>query len=318
MTGSNIWDQVLARIETKVNRHSFYTWFKPTSFVSDRDGSILVRVPNALFRDWLTKHYAAVIDEALAEVQRPGAPVSFVTEDVPAPLPEPAPQPEPDADEPRKPISGILSPRYSFDTFIVGSSNQFAHAACRAVAEAPSRSYNPLFIYGGVGLGKTHLMHAIGHYVATHLTNLKLTYISSERFMNEMINAVRYDRISTSASAIAASTSCSSTTCSSSREGRHADRVLPHVQRALRLAEADRHQLRLSAARDSAAGGTAAIALRMGADRRHPAARPRDEDRDPEAQGGDRRAFRFPTTWRSTSPARSSRTSASSRDRSSG
>ena len=90
---------------------------------------------------------------------------------------------------------GSLAPRYSFDAFIVGPSNQFAHAACRAVAEAPSRSYNPLFIYGGVGLGKTHLMHAIGHYVLTHLTSLKLTYISSERFMNEMINAVRYDRI---------------------------------------------------------------------------------------------------------------------------
>jgi chromosomal replication initiator protein len=88
-----------------------------------------------------------------------------------------------------------LNPRYTFDTFIVGSSNQFAHAACRAVAEAPSRSYNPLFIYGAVGLGKTHLMHAVGHYVLRHDRNLKLTYISSERFMNEMINAVRYDRL---------------------------------------------------------------------------------------------------------------------------
>src|SRR5262245_46706505 len=190
MTGSNIWDQVLARVETKVNRHSFYTWFKPTAFVSDRDGSIRIRVPNALFRDWLTKHYAAVIDEALAEVQRAGAPVTFVTDDMP---PAPEPPPEPELEEPAAADLGILSPRYSFDTFIVGPSNQFAHAACRAVAEAPSRSYNPLFIYGGVGLGKTHLMHAIGHYVATHLTNLKLTYISSERFMNEMINAVRYD-----------------------------------------------------------------------------------------------------------------------------
>src|SRR5215510_3061785 len=195
MTGSNIWDQVLARVETKVNRHSFYTWFKPTAFVSDRDGSIRVRVPNALFRDWLTKHYAAVIDEALAEVQRPGAPVAFVTDDLAEPAPEPIPLPEPEFDDSSQADLGILSPRYSFDTFIVGPSNQFAHAACRAVAEAPSRSYNPLFIYGGVGLGKTHLMHAIGHYVATHLTNLKLTYISSERFMNEMINAVRYDRI---------------------------------------------------------------------------------------------------------------------------
>ena len=200
MSGLNIWDQVLSRIETKVNRHSFYTWFKPTAFVADRDGSIRVRVPNALFRDWLTKHYSAVIDEALAEVQRPGAPVSFVTDDgvaavveeaaAPPELTTPATDEEADGDD-----LGILSPRYSFDTFIVGTSNQFAHAACRAVAEAPSRSYNPLFIYGGVGLGKTHLMHAIGHYVATHLKNLKLTYISSERFMNEMINAVRYDRI---------------------------------------------------------------------------------------------------------------------------
>jgi chromosomal replication initiator protein len=197
MTGSNIWDQVLARVETKVNRHSFYTWFKPTAFVADREGAIRVRVPNALFRDWLTKHYAVVIEEALTEVQRPGAPVVFVTEDLGAPLvPEiPVPEPEVIEEEPIADDLGILSPRYSFDTFIVGSSNQFAHAACRAVAEAPSRSYNPLYIYGGVGLGKTHLMHAIGHYVVTHLKNLKLTYISSERFMNEMINAVRYDRI---------------------------------------------------------------------------------------------------------------------------
>ena len=92
-------------------------------------------------------------------------------------------------------IPGGLNPRYTFDTFIVGPSNQFAHAACRAVAEAPSRSYNPLFIYGGVGLGKTHLMHAIGHYVLQHNRTLTLTYISSERFMNEMINAVRFDRV---------------------------------------------------------------------------------------------------------------------------
>ncbi len=196
MTGSNIWDQVLARVETKVNRHSFYTWFKPTIFVADLDGTIRVRVPNALFRDWLTKHYAAVIEEALGEVQRAGAPVAFVTDDAPAPIvPNVTPEPEPLDDEADAGDLGIMSPRYSFDTFIVGPSNQFAHAACRAVAEAPSRSYNPLFIYGGVGLGKTHLMHAIGHYVATHLRNLKLTYISSERFMNEMVNAIRYDRI---------------------------------------------------------------------------------------------------------------------------
>ncbi len=195
MSSTNIWDAVLARIETKVNRHSFYTWFKPTAFVSDDHGGIRVRVPNTLFRDWLTKHYSAVLAEALREVERPDSPIEFVTEGTPlAPLPVPVVDATPPAEEPETP-PGSLAPRYSFDTFIVGPSNQFAHAACRAVAEAPSRSYNPLFIYGGVGLGKTHLMHAIGHYVLTHLHNLKLTYISSERFMNEMINAVRYDRI---------------------------------------------------------------------------------------------------------------------------
>ena len=187
----------------KVNRHSFYTWFKPTSFVAD-DGAVLkVRVPNTLFRDWLTKHYSSVLEEALAEVDRKEARVSFVTDEgmavsAAAPPPDDPPSVEVVPDPPKQPEdnqAGGLAPRYSFDTFIVGSSNQFAHAACRAVAEAPSRSYNPLFIYGGVGLGKTHLMHAIGHYVLNHLNSLKLTYISSERFMNEMINAVRYDRI---------------------------------------------------------------------------------------------------------------------------
>jgi chromosomal replication initiator protein len=196
MTGTNLWDQVLSRIETKVNRHSFYTWFKPTAYVDERDEAVRVRVPNALFRDWLTKHYSAVIQEALAELNHPTTAVSYVTDEAPAVVP-----PEPPAVALPEPIEeaveegGALSARYSFDTFVVGPSNQFAHAACRAVAEAPSRSYNPLFIYGGVGLGKTHLMHAIGHYLVNHLKNLKLTYISSERFMNEMINAVRYDRV---------------------------------------------------------------------------------------------------------------------------
>ena len=203
----NVWEQVLARVETKVNRHSFYTWFKPTSFVAEDDRAITVKVPNALFKNWLTKHYSAVLGEALGEVNKGNLTLTFVTDAlgdavvlplspdevatfettapvlVAPPLPGPPPGP------------AGLNPRYKFESFIVGSSNQFAHAACRAVAEAPSRSYNPLYIYGGVGLGKTHLMHAIGQWVLAHDPNLKLTYISSERFMNEMINAVRYDRV---------------------------------------------------------------------------------------------------------------------------
>jgi chromosomal replication initiator protein len=195
----NLWEQVLARVETKVNRHSFYTWFKPTGFIADDPAAVTVRVPNALFKDWLTKHYSGVISEALVEVRREGLAVNFVADDQ-ADAPALPPGAEAtvvlDAGPPvATPGPAGLNPRYTFDTFIVGSSNQFAHAASRAVAEAPSRSYNPLFIYGGVGLGKTHLMHAIGQYVLRNDHTLKLTYISSERFMNEMINAVRYDRV---------------------------------------------------------------------------------------------------------------------------
>ena len=197
----NLWDEVLARIETKVNRHSFYTWFKPTTFVAEDPKAVTVRVPSMLFKDWLTKHYSGVINEAMSELKKANLDVNFVAEGQADTIPIALSPDEAATLESVPPPAAIapgpagLNPRYTFDTFIVGSSNQFANAACRAVAEAPSRSYNPLFIYGGVGLGKTHLMHAVGHYVLQHDRNLKLTYISSERFMNEMINAVRYDRV---------------------------------------------------------------------------------------------------------------------------
>jgi chromosomal replication initiator protein len=200
----NTWDQILSRIETKVGRHAFYSWFKPTTLVAEDAASLTIRIPNPLFKDWLTKHYSGVISEAMTEVHRPNLALLFVADEQADPA---AIQLSADEaavfDNDAAPMGPValapgaagLNPRYTFDTFIVGSSNQFAHAACRAVAEAPSRSYNPLFIYGGVGLGKTHLMHAVGQYVLLHDRNLKLTYISSERFMNEMINAVRYDRV---------------------------------------------------------------------------------------------------------------------------
>ena len=195
----NVWDQILSRVETKVNRHSFYTWFKPTSFIGEDGSAITVRVPNGLFKDWLTKHYSGVISEALGEVRKGGLAVNFVAEPAGDPAGISLSADEAATVDRAVPVTtpgpAGLNPRYTFDTFIVGPSNQFAHAASRAVAEAPSRSYNPLFIYGGVGLGKTHLMHAIGQYVLQHDRNMKLTYISSERFMNEMINAVRYDRV---------------------------------------------------------------------------------------------------------------------------
>ena len=174
-----------------MNRHSFYTWFKPTSFLAEDTEALTVRVPNPLFKDWLTKHYSGVIVEAMAEVKMSHLSVNFVAEPPPDAPVAVRLTPEEVALVAPTPVAATVAPgpaglnlRYTFDTFIVGTSNQFAHAACRAVAEAPSRSYNPLFIYGGVGLGKTHLMHAIGHYVLRHDRNLKLTYISAERFMN--------------------------------------------------------------------------------------------------------------------------------------
>jgi len=184
----NLWDEILAKVESKVNRHSFATWFRPTSYLSLDGSRLLVGVPNAQFREWLTKNYQGVLTEALQELGRANVHVIFEEAAESAP-PAEGTTPAPERD------SSSLNPKYTFDSFVVGSSNQFAHAAARAVAEIPSKSYNPLFIYGGVGLGKTHLMHAIGHYIQARQKRLNLLYISADRFINEMINAIRFDRL---------------------------------------------------------------------------------------------------------------------------
>jgi chromosomal replication initiator protein len=183
----NLWDDVLARVEGKINRHSFATWFRPTSYLATDGYTLRIGVPNAQFREWLSKNYRSILQEALAEVGQPLVQVVFEEN-----AEEPAAQtaaPTVDRDV------AVLNPKYTFESFVVGSSNQFAHAAARAVAEIPSKSYNPLFIYGGVGLGKTHLMHAIGHYILAREKKLNLSYISTDRFINEMINSIRFDRL---------------------------------------------------------------------------------------------------------------------------
>jgi chromosomal replication initiator protein len=187
----NLWDEVLARVESKVNRHSFATWFRPTSFLRQEGRTLRVRVPSAQFREWLARNYQSVVAEALQEVGHGDLDVAFQCE--PDQAPAPSPEGSPTDREPTTPAA--LNPKYTFESFVVGSSNQFAHAASRAVAEIPSKSYNPLYIYGGVGLGKTHLMHAIGHYIQARNRQLNLVYMSSDRFINEMINAIRFDRL---------------------------------------------------------------------------------------------------------------------------
>ena len=199
----NLWEEILQKIETKVNRHSFNTWFRPTRLLAERGQSVSVLVPNAHFRDWLNKHYSGVILESLDELHRPEIEVVFETARTDAaPADTAASNPSPASAfrvQPLTPLDATppptLNSKYRFDTFVVGTSNQFAHAAARAVAESPSRAYNPLFIYGGVGLGKTHLLHAIGHQILDQNPAVKMLYISAEKFMNELINAIRYDRI---------------------------------------------------------------------------------------------------------------------------
>jgi chromosomal replication initiator protein len=185
----NLWDEVLAKVEAKVNRHSFATWFRPTTFQALRGSSLLVQVPNTQFKDWLARNYHGIIAESLHDLGRGDVQVVFECESMPASGAEAGAEREVAAG------STALNPKYTFESFVVGSSNQFAHAAARAVAEIPSKSYNPLFLYGGVGLGKTHLMHAIGHYIQARNRHLNLVYISSDRFINEMINAIRFDRL---------------------------------------------------------------------------------------------------------------------------
>ncbi len=180
----NLWDTVLERVESKLNKHSFATWFRPTSLLQEDASLLRVRVPSPEFKEWLEKHYAGYVSEALDELGRSEVRVVFETE------------PSAGADETREPpLPSPLNPKYTFESFVVGSSNQFAHAAARAVAEIPSKSYNPLFLYGGVGLGKTHLMHAIGHYIQARNRHLRLLYVSTDRFVDEMISAVRFDRL---------------------------------------------------------------------------------------------------------------------------
>jgi chromosomal replication initiator protein len=197
----NLWERVLGKIETRVNAHSFSTWFRPTRFVSADAASLCVRVPNSWFAEWLRTNYLPLIQDALTEIERPGLSVEFLAErgDITPRAPSAAPSvatarvvsraAAPAADE----LPGWLNPRYSFEKFVVSSCNQFAHAAAMAVAEQPSRAYNPLYVYGGVGLGKTHLMQAIGNRLAAR-GGARMRYISTEQFMNELINAIRFER----------------------------------------------------------------------------------------------------------------------------
>ena len=217
----NQWVRILGALEKKINRQSFETWLKPTRYSHVAERTLYVRIPSAEFQH-VGDRYADLIAEAIDNL---GLELDSVVFQVPPPDPNAArlredggfgPQSAHSLNNPRSlrpgsmPAQGgigpeqsrfdwdsaaQLNPRYQFDSFVIGSGNQFAHAAAQAVAERPSKAYNPLFVYGGVGMGKTHLMQAIGHHVKARQPHAAISYVSGEKFTNEMINSVRYDKM---------------------------------------------------------------------------------------------------------------------------
>ena len=215
---SSLWDGVLISIRGRLKGEAFDRWFNSIHFeaIDSSRRKIRLRAPNRLVRDWVNSNYSGVVNQSLAESRLSGYSVDWVLDDEgknpttsqPIPIQSPiataastgaaavelklAPVPVTSSEAPTSGPS--LNPKYTYDSFVVGSCNQFAHAASMAVAEAPGKTYNPLYLYGGVGLGKTHLMHACGNAIKRRNPHLRLSYLSSERFMNELINAIRYDK----------------------------------------------------------------------------------------------------------------------------
>ncbi|HEU4683239.1 MAG TPA: chromosomal replication initiator protein DnaA [Nitrospira sp.] len=198
MTIATVWQEALAYIEGKVPKQVYDTWFMPVHLERIEEGTAQIAVPNKFFGDWLSQHYGPLLEEAVSNARGGGeTSVSFVVLNR---LQNKGPDPAAIAQAAKvataiKPKRGIqLNPKYTFKNFVVGAGNQFAHAACMAVAEQPAKAYNPLFIYGGVGLGKTHLLNAIANHVAER-TDLRIAYLTTEQFTNEVINSIRYDKM---------------------------------------------------------------------------------------------------------------------------
>ena len=215
---TNVWGKILHSLKGRLNQQTLDTWFSPIKFESlDNSEHVLrLRAPNQVVKDWVVSNYGNVLTESLNELRLSEYSVGWVVGKVPdwvgQPLTLDLSISDDDLDQktsastdtvsavtvsepvPLQQSEPSLSSKYTYESFVVGSCNQFAHAASLAVAEAPGRTYNPLYLYGGVGLGKTHLMHACGHAIKSRNQHLKLCYISSERFMNDLINAIRYDK----------------------------------------------------------------------------------------------------------------------------
>jgi chromosomal replication initiator protein len=191
---ASLWERLVDAASRRIPAAVVESWVRPCKLLALEGDHLRIGSPNRFSRDWLVQRYMPALQAAAAECLGGQPRISVVIEG-PADGEEGDPGLAPATYAPRPhPSVESLNPRYTFDTFVVGSGNQFAQAASQAVAELPSRAYNPLFIYGGVGLGKTHLLHAVGHQTARLFANMTVAYVSTERFTNELINAIRYDR----------------------------------------------------------------------------------------------------------------------------
>jgi chromosomal replication initiator protein len=191
-SASEIWKQAVTLLDEKIDRHNLETWILPVKPLGIDGALFTLGVPSKFFATWLDEHHAPVLQETLREITGKDFDLKFsivATDDPPLE----AVSEHPSAPAPRRTVDGTyLNTKYTFKSFVVGSSNQFSHAAALAVAENPARAYNPLFIYGGVGLGKTHIMQAIGNHVLDTKQELRVCYVSAEKFMNEMIYAIQH------------------------------------------------------------------------------------------------------------------------------
>jgi chromosomal replication initiator protein len=196
-TCETLWEDVLSALKPQMNDESYELWFKPVKPVSIDSGKLVLQVPNNFFSDWLRDHYQPLIEQLLKERAGEVLVLDFKVGGSPEMLFSPPTPPalvhstHPEV----APLDNHLNPRYTFDTFIVGHSNRFAQAASQAVSKDPGKAYNPLFLYGGVGLGKTHLMHAIGHLVCKANPKARVLYTTSEKFINEFIDSLRFEKM---------------------------------------------------------------------------------------------------------------------------
>jgi chromosomal replication initiator protein len=190
LTAEGVWNEISGRLREALNENTFSTWFSEVGARSITDDELVLTVPNNFTREWIEGHFLGLISATIAEIDSERSIRLEVAK------PQPRTTAGPESKQPgQAPAALGINTKYTFDSFVIGSSNRFAHAAALAVAEAPAQAYNPLFIYGGTGLGKTHLLQAISQYVGEHPGNLSVRYVTSETFMNDFINSLRDKRI---------------------------------------------------------------------------------------------------------------------------